>query len=734
LPPENGDFSMLKDLIIHNNNIGGNLPSQIGNLTNLEWARLHRNQFTGTIPASFQNLVSMVKLELNENLFIGNIPAGLGNLPNLEELQLHQNTFTGDLPNTFSSLTKLKVLTVRNNQFTYVPNLSLNTSLAELKVQGNRLHFDGIEHNIGIGLPTLDYIYTPQAKVGVLETHNLYCGEQVILSVSVGGVNNTYKWFRNGTEIPGATNTTLNISSMTSADAGTYHCEIRNTVATALVLTSENKVVNYLGATAPVVASIAASGISNSVATISGNVSSGGCETVTERGFFWGASANVITTGTKVVLGSGTGSYFTQITALSPNTTYYFRAYAINSMGTAYGDELSFVTLANLPTVITADATNIQAYSATLGGNATSGGGLDVLLRGVYYSTEENPETTGTQVVIGHGLGVFSDVVEGLSPGTLYYFKAFATNTQGMAYGEQKTFTTLPVIPVVFTEEAYDITHNSAIVGGYIEYNGGAPITSRGVYWGIQQNPSTTGTQFRMGTGAGDFFNTLTDLQPVTTYYVQAFATNIAGTAFGEQVEFTTLATIPDVETIDASDITSTSARINGQVVFDGGSTVFERGFYWGLDAYPMENGELVQLDPGDGMFSQYLDGLEPSTYYYFQAFAINSEGMGEGEVLIFFTELAEQIVFIPTAFNPYSSIEVNRTFKPIFEFTPSDYVIEVYNRWGSRVFYSDNFNDGWNGFANGVESPIGPYQYKVRYTDEKGEKHIKIGVVNLVK
>ena len=79
-------------------------------------------------------------------------------------------------------------------------------------------------------------------------------------------------------------------------------------------------------------------------ASVGGNVTSDDGYTVTDRGVYWGESANPETTGTKLQIGSGTGSYTYNLSGLSPNKTYYIKAYAINSQGTSYGDEVSFKT------------------------------------------------------------------------------------------------------------------------------------------------------------------------------------------------------------------------------------------------------------------------------------------------------------------------------------------------------------------------------------------------------
>lgn len=95
-----------------------------------------------------------------------------------------------------------------------------------------------------------------------------------------------------------------------------------------------------------------------------------------------------------------------------------------------------------IPTVITSTPSNITAISASCGGNVTSDGGATVIQRGVCYGTSPNPTTSNMVVTGGSGTGSFSCSMTGLSAGTTYYVRAYAINSVGTSYGEQKQFTT----------------------------------------------------------------------------------------------------------------------------------------------------------------------------------------------------------------------------------------------------------------------------------------------------
>lgn len=110
-----------------------------------------------------------------------------------------------------------------------------------------------------------------------------------------------------------------------------------------------NMVFQVAAAALPTVATVTASGITSNSATLGGNITADGGTSVTERGVVYGTTANPTTANTKVQIGSGTGAFSQNITALAGNTKYYVRAYAINAVGTAYGSETSFTTLSALP-------------------------------------------------------------------------------------------------------------------------------------------------------------------------------------------------------------------------------------------------------------------------------------------------------------------------------------------------------------------------------------------------
>ena len=91
----------------------------------------------------------------------------------------------------------------------------------------------------------------------------------------------------------------------------------------------------------------------------------------------------------------------------------------------------------------TAAVTSITATSATSGGTVSADGGASVTARGVCWSTTANPTMANSKTTDGNGTGTFTSAITGLTSGTTYYIRSYATNSVGTSYGTQVSFTTL---------------------------------------------------------------------------------------------------------------------------------------------------------------------------------------------------------------------------------------------------------------------------------------------------
>jgi len=286
----------------------------------------------------------------------------------------------------------------------------------------------------------------------------------------------------------------------------------------------------------------AVSAITSSTATCGGNINFDGGTTVTARGICWSTSLTPTISNSKTSDGTGTGSFTSSLTGLAANTTYYVRAYATNSVGTSYGSQLNFTTTAiSLPTITTTFISSITTTTASSGGTINSDGGATVTARGVCWSTNSNPTISNINTSDGTGVGTFTSSISGLTANTTYYVRAYATNSVGTSYGSQLSFSSSAItLPTLTTTDISSITTISANGGGNITSDGGATIIARGICWNTSSTPTISNSKSSVGTGIGTFTSPLPGLITNTTYYVRAFATNSLGTAYGNQVIFTT--------------------------------------------------------------------------------------------------------------------------------------------------------------------------------------------------
>ena len=234
------------------------------------------------------------------------------------------------------------------------------------------------------------------------------------------------------------------------------------------------------------------------------------------------------------------------------------------------------------PTVVTKSVGEVTKTSAKVVGQVAVDGGAEVTERGVCWSTDGTPTILDFRVKDTEGgLGSYEIAFTDLVPNTQYYVRAYATNEAGTGYGDEKTFVTVdpeepenpenpeqpedpenpenpeqpeqpenpenpeepevPEQPVVTTAEVTGITCYTAVSGGEVTFDGNVTVTARGICWGTSPNPTIEDNKTTDGTGVGGFTSNLSNLEHNTTYYVRAYATNEVGTAYGEEVTFTTL-------------------------------------------------------------------------------------------------------------------------------------------------------------------------------------------------
>jgi len=273
-----------------------------------------------------------------------------------------------------------------------------------------------------------------------------------------------------------------------------------------------------------------------------------------------------------------TYSFSMNIEYLTPNTLYYVQAYAENAEGINFSSQGTFTTLSAvfIPAVSTNLITSITSTTATGGGIVINEGSSSTTVRGTCWGTSTNPTiakpltptTSGGRTANGSGLGEFTSSITGAAANTLYYVRAYATNTSGTAYGVNQTFTTFGSLPTLTTASTSLITINSATSGGEVLTQGSSSATERGICYSTSIDPTTsqpttttpTGGKILSGSGLGSFSCNLTGLNAGTLYYVRAYAINSSGTSYGVNQSFTTTSIIN--ATLSSSLFAETSTTI----------------------------------------------------------------------------------------------------------------------------------------------------------------------------
>ncbi len=309
----------------------------------------------------------------------------------------------------------------------------------------------------------------------------------------------------------------------------------------------------------------------------------------------------------------------------------------------------------DIPVLTTTAISSITTSSASSGGNITDDGGAEVTARGICWGTASKPEITGSKTSDGKGIGSFTSSITDLTPNTKYYVRAYATNSEGTAYGNEQSFTTNAVVGATVTTTAPSaFTSTTAVSGGNITNDGGAPITARGVCWGTAANPVVTGSHTTDGTGSGVFTSNITGLTAGTSYHVRAYATNSFGTSYGADLTFSASAALPTVTTNTTfTAVTQTAATSGGNVTSDGGATVTARGVCWTSGtADPVATDSHTTDGTGPGTFTSNMTGLTANTTYKVRAYATNSVGTAYGAVATLTTSpilLATVTTTVPT-------------------------------------------------------------------------------------
>jgi len=380
---------------------------------------------------------------------------------------------------------------------------------------------------------------------------------------------------------------------------------------------------NTATAATPTVTTVAIYNITANTAMSGGTISNNGGAVIIDKGVCWNQTGNPTASNNRTSEGSTDNSFESLMTDLKPNTKYFVRAYAINTSGTGYGNELELITL---PGVFTTEADALNSNTIKAAGEIDQTGIQEIKDKGIVYGTSTKPLISSSNAMsAGTGKGHFDVELTGLNSNTLYFVRSYATNSSGTAYGNELQSTTLPQVSVAGNNSS---TKNTITISGEIAVGGNASVTARGFYYGVNNNPTETGASTSNGSGIGNFFSTIQNLSHNTKYFFQAYASNNGGTTVSEM---DSIVTLPNVSATYTANFTTASSFTSGGVIDVGGNQqILERGIVYGTSENPTKADNFVTAENGTGTFTASINIPENNDYYY-RAYAINEGGISYG-------------------------------------------------------------------------------------------------------
>ena len=360
----------------------------------------------------------------------------------------------------------------------------------------------------------------------------------------------------------------------------------------------KTKIISFKIGNNPIVATLAATAITGTSATINGTVNPNGL--ATNYHFEWGTLPTYgnSTTTTSVGSGSSAVSVNANLTSLTSGTTYHFRLVAVNSDGTSNGSDFTFIPGGAV--VSTTAISSITLTSAISGGTVTADGGSSVTARGVCWSTSATPDISGSHTTEGFGLGVFTSSILGLSANTSYHVRAYATNANGTYYGEDVQFSTLCGVYTLPFSETFSGT-TLPTCWSQIDHQGNGQIWVFGTITSGSPNPALTGNYAYLNSDAygssssqnADLITptlNLSSYSPVTlqfSHYFKSYSGS-SGTLAYSIDNGTTWTTISTFTTTSSTNPVAFSQAIPGvalqsNVKFKWNYTG-TYGYYWGID------------------------------------------------------------------------------------------------------------------------------------------------------
>jgi phosphodiesterase/alkaline phosphatase D-like protein len=390
---------------------------------------------------------------------------------------------------------------------------------------------------------------------------------------------------------------------------------------------------------APILVTDNATSVEETSATLNGDITSG--SSVYQRGFEWDVDSGWPYANNWMETGSfGIGNFSHALSSLDKGKVYYFRAIAgYNPNNWGWGDEVEFITKPDPPTNFTATGGAGEVSLAWTQGEGTA---QTVIRR----STTGYPQTPddGNLVYVGPDTQYTDGNLAGC---TTYYYSAWSIAIgDGLSIPSDQKATAQTAIygtPLTSTTTATDVGGTVATLNGNITGICDTAIIERGFDWGTGE-PYANSWTATGSFGTGSFSHILNGLSQKTRYFYRAKSKNNALDvwSYGEESMFTTEDIAPSMATADATNVTTTSGTLNGNVDDMGNAEIVWVSFQWGTeyDNLPWETPQNPMTSPVG--FEATINNLNPGTTYYYRAKGDGGVyGLGFGATMAFTTRHA---------------------------------------------------------------------------------------------
>lgn len=302
--------------------------------------------------------------------------------------------------------------------------------------------------------------------------------------------------------------------------------------------------------TAPLITTRVVTEISTTTAISGGEVTNIGGAPLISNGVCWGTTTDPTIENNKTIESGGTISFSSNISQLSPNTTYYVRAYATNSTGIGYGESVSFKTLGDKPLSDAINVSNIQLSSATINGTIYPNSLSTVITIEYGLATNYGNSITPSQSpVTGSATVNMSANLSGLAPGTTYHFRIKTENSLGLTYSSDLSFTTLGNAPSYSAQPVANVGSSTVTLSGSVNPN---YLTTTVIFeYGIDSNYGSTIAAIQSPINGSTEVNVsanLTGLTEYTFFHYRLKAENILGISTTNDKTFLTAGVLTDVD------------------------------------------------------------------------------------------------------------------------------------------------------------------------------------------